>query len=411
MAQPTLDLRLHAWLQLHLTPGVGPVSALRLLQALGSPEAIFQACAAQLHGLVSPTQAQALARPPATLADQWARTQAWWAAEPTQRHLLCLHDAAYPAGLRALPDPPPLLYVHGQLQRLAGPAVAVIGSRQCSALGRHNARHFAAGLSAAGRVVVSGLAIGIDGEAHEGALGGAGGTVAVLGSGLDTVYPLRHQPLAQRIIAEGALVSEFPLGTPPRPTHFPRRNRLIAGLCQGVLVVEAGLPSGSLITAQFAADQGREVFAIPGDIHAPSVHGCHHLIQQGAMLVQSVQDILDALPAHPTLPPPEPPSSALPSAAAPASAAVPTHGPGVGTPPPSARRSAKPSPPPPVARLMPPGAHQVLAVLEAAPASVEQLSQHIGWPPATLHELLQELALWGLVQRQPNGQFQRIAHA
>lgn len=220
------------------------------------------------------------------------RTLAW--LDHPRNHLLTWNDAAYPALLREIPSPPALLHVCGDPEVLSLPQIAIVGSRNPTASGEQNATAFAEHLVRAGFVVTSGLALGIDACAHRGALA-AGKTIAVVGTGLDRVYPARHRDLAQSIADAGALVSEFPLGTPPKAEHFPRRNRIISGLGMGVLVVEAAVQSGSLITARLAAEQGREVFAIPGSIHSPLSRGCHALIRQGAKLVETAQDILEEL--------------------------------------------------------------------------------------------------------------------
>ena len=223
-----------------------------------------------------------------------------WAAED-DHHLVTLADADYPPLLLRITDPPPVLYVVGRREYLVRPMVAMVGSRNPTSAGMANARGFARALSEAGWTVASGMALGVDGAAHDGALSGGAGTVAVLGTGVDIVYPARHKALARRIAADGVLLSELPLGTGPSPGLFPRRNRLIAGLSQGVLVVEAALHSGSLITARHAADFGRDVFAIPGSIHSPLARGCNALIKQGAALVETADDVLAELPAsdHP----------------------------------------------------------------------------------------------------------------
>jgi len=208
---------------------------------------------------------------------------------------VALGDTAYPPLLLQTADPPLLLYVQGDLSKLTLPAIAIVGSRRASPQGVANARAFAQALSEQGWVIYSGLAQGIDAAAHEGALAGAAGTVAVVGTGLDRVYPASHRALAHRIAAHGALVSEFAPGTPPLAEHFPMRNRLIAGMSLGTVVVEAALQSGSLITARLATEAGREVFAVPGSIHAPQAKGCHWLLKQGAKLVESAQDVLEEL--------------------------------------------------------------------------------------------------------------------
>jgi DNA processing protein len=285
---------LSAWLRLLETPGVGRLSARRLLAAFGSPQAVFDAPPRSWREVIGAAAGQALAELPRELADLEQRTWAWLDSAPG-RTLLTLGDHRYPAALLETADPPLLLYAEGRLDRLAEPAVAVVGSRNPSAQGIANARSFAAALSAGGVVVVSGLALGVDGAAHEGALEGAAGTIAVLGTGLDAIYPRRHDGLARRIAEQGLLLSEYSLGTPPLAAHFPLRNRIIAGLSLGTLVVEAAVQSGSLITARLAAEAGREVFAIPGSIHSPQAKGCHALIKQGAKLVEQTQDILDEL--------------------------------------------------------------------------------------------------------------------
>ncbi|MEO8298436.1 MAG: DNA-processing protein DprA [Burkholderiales bacterium] len=285
---------LAAWLRLLETPGIGRLSARRLLAAFGSPQAVFEATLGARQQVVDATQAHQLALIPTGLDDLVART--WqWLQHDAGHALLTLGDPLYPPALLTLTDPPLLIYCIGRLDRLLGLSVAVVGSRNPSAQGIENARLFSADLSRAGLVVVSGLAMGIDGAAHDGALQGPAGTIAVVGTGLDQVYPSRHRALAQRIAADGLILSEFALGTPPLSANFPQRNRVIAGLTLGTLVVEAALRSGSLITARLASESGREVFAIPGSIHAPQSRGCHALIKQGAKLVESTQDILDEL--------------------------------------------------------------------------------------------------------------------
>lgn len=251
-----------------------------------------------------PVSPQAL---PASLA-ACERTQAWLAqSTPERQHAVwALGDPQYPAALLALHDPPPVLFACGQLTQTPGVCVAVVGSRNPSPQGRENARALANSLQSAGLCVVSGLALGIDGSAHQGALQAAPSglaspgcsTIAVVGTGLDRVYPRAHHALAQQVAAHGWLISELPPGTPPLAHHFPRRNRLIAALSSGVLVVEAALKSGSLITAELALAMGKEVFAVPGSIHSPLSRGCHALLRQGAKLVETVQDVLEELPMH-----------------------------------------------------------------------------------------------------------------
>lgn len=300
---------LSAWLRLALTPGVGNDKARELLAACGLPEAIFEQPESALAQLASPKQVKGLLTPPPELAEQLESTWRWLnetGPEGAPRRLLTLGDPLYPAGLLNLEDPPLMLFTLGAPG--LGPdtlvrSLAVVGSRNPTPQGAANARHFAKALAQAGLTIVSGLALGVDGAAHEGALEGmpadgalaALATVAVVGTGLDRVYPAKHRELAHRIAQRGLLVSEYLLGTPPLPSNFPKRNRLIAGLAQGTLVVEAALQSGSLITARLTAEQGKEVFAIPGSIHTTQSRGCHALIRQGAKLVESAQDVLEEL--------------------------------------------------------------------------------------------------------------------
>lgn len=299
-----------AWLRLTLEPDLTPAVARQLLAALGLPQQVFAAGRAALAAQVDGALASRWSQPPhADVADAIARALAW--AEQPGNHLITLADASYPQTLLAIHDPPPLLYVIGDPACLSRPALAVVGARSASAGGMDNARAFARHLAAQGWCVTSGLAQGIDAAAHEGALAAGlqgGGTVAVIATGADIVYPARNRALAHRIAAGGAIVSELPLGTPAQRFQFPRRNRLVAGLSQGVLVVEAAVHSGSLITARLAGETGREVFAIPGSIHSPLSRGCHALIRQGAKLVETAQDILDELGAMPG-PSPQPGSA------------------------------------------------------------------------------------------------------
>ncbi|QHE88522.1 DNA-processing protein DprA [Hydrogenophaga sp. BPS33] len=292
MLQPD---ELAAWLRLLLTPGVGPESARKLLAAFGLPDAIFAQPPSAWQAVVGARMAHALETEPADLQHHLDTLLTWVAQDP-QRHVLTLGDPLYPPELLQMSDPPLLLHVQGDVQALHhARRLAIVGSRNPTHQGAANAQQFAQALSQAGVCVVSGMALGVDGAAHEGALQGGSATVAVVGTGLDRVYPKRHLELARRIARQGAIVSEYLLGTPPLPENFPRRNRIIAGLSQGTLVVEAAVQSGSLITARLAAEQGREVFAIPGSIHAPQSRGCHALIRQGAKLVESAQDILEDL--------------------------------------------------------------------------------------------------------------------
>ena len=288
------QLELAAWLRLLETPGVGRESARKLLRSYGSARAIFESDIKGWEAIVGVRIARALARAPASLEQLVQRTTEWL-AEDAANALVVLGEAHYPQLLLEAADPPLLLYAKGDLRLLARDGLAVVGSRNPTPQGAENARAFSQHLSAAGLCIVSGLALGVDAAAHEGALGQIGSTIAVVGTGLDRVYPSRHRELAQRIAAQGLMLSEFALGTPPLTPHFPVRNRLIAGLSRGTLVVEAALQSGSLITARLAAESGREVFAIPGSIHSPQSRGCHALIKQGAKLVETAQDVLEEI--------------------------------------------------------------------------------------------------------------------
>ncbi|MBO9536197.1 DNA-processing protein DprA [Herbaspirillum sp.] len=286
---------LEAWLRLTLTDGIGSETGRRLLGAFGLPGQVLCAGAA-LDALVAPRIANALRKPPAAAMRAQIDAALSWAATPGNA-IVTLADAHYPRALLHIPDPPLLLYVKGNMALLAANALAVVGSRNATAQGLAHAERFSEQLSGAGVAIVSGLALGIDAAAHAGGLRGPGSTVAVIGTGIDIDYPQRNRALAQRIAQEGCIVSEYPLGMPPLAANFPRRNRLISGLAQAVLVVEAAARSGSLITARMAAEQGRDVFAIPGSIHSPLAKGCHQLIRQGAKLVETTQDILDEMPA------------------------------------------------------------------------------------------------------------------
>ncbi len=282
---------LAGWLRLTQVPGVGNEARRALLKAFGLPEAIFAASSSALAAVVGPLLAERL-----RTHDHAAEIEAAlaWAEQPGNR-LLTLADPDYPQSLLTADDPPLLLYARGRIDLLARPMLAVVGSRNATAQGERDAEAFAAALGQAGLTVVSGLALGIDAAAHRGGLSTEAGTVAVIGTGADRLYPARNEALARAIAGNGVILSEFPLGTPALAANFPRRNRLIAGLGLGCLVVEAALRSGSLITARLAAEAGREVFAIPGSIHSSLSRGCHQLIRQGAKLVESAQDILEEL--------------------------------------------------------------------------------------------------------------------
>jgi len=291
---------LAAWLRLTLTPDLGPRAARALLAAFGLPQAIFAAGREALARHVPEPLAARLAAPAdAAVASAVRAAERWLSLDPAHA-LVTLADADYPPLLLATSDPPPLLFAVGRRELLQRPALAIVGSRSATQQGAANAEAFALHLARAGLTIVSGLALGIDAAAHRGALraleeGAEASTIAVLGTGVDVVYPASNRPLYEAIRDRGLLLSEFSLGTPGIAHNFPRRNRIISGLARGVLVVEAALRSGSLITARLAAECGREVFALPGSIHSPTARGCHRLIKEGAKLVESAQDVLDEL--------------------------------------------------------------------------------------------------------------------
>ena len=280
-----------AWIGLSLIPGVGGETFRRLLSAFGEPEKIFAAGYSALIAIVKPEIARRICD--GIPREQIQPTLEW--LEQTQNHLVTLADEDYPQPLLQMADPPPLFYLKGRRELLGAGFFAIVGSRNATPQGAINARKFAQNLSDNGFCIVSGMAAGIDAAAHRGGLDGASSSVAVVGTGLDSVYPASNHALAHELAQKGALISEFPLGTPAKAQNFPRRNRIISGLSVGCLVVEAALRSGSLITARLAAEQGREVFAIPGSIHSPHSKGCHALIKQGVKLVECAEDILGEL--------------------------------------------------------------------------------------------------------------------
>ena len=286
-----IDDSLKAWLALSLIRGLGGESARLLLREFGSPDTVFAASNGSLKSFVKADTAAEIKK---GIADEAIAPALAWLEDPVN-HVVTLADSSYPQALLNIPDPPLLLYVKGRPDLLNRAALAIVGSRSATPQGIHNAEAFAKSLSDAGLSIISGLAHGIDAAAHRGALRGQGSSIAVVGTGLDKVYPAANRELAHALAQQGALVSEFPLGTPPLAANFPRRNRLISGMSLGCLVVEASLQSGSLITARLALEQGRDVFAIPGSIHAPQSKGCHALLKQGAKLVETAQDILEEL--------------------------------------------------------------------------------------------------------------------
>jgi DNA processing protein len=291
---------LKAWLALSLIRGLGGEGARCLLKAFGSPEAIFSASISSLKSAVKAEVANEIGK--GIDNDVLAATLIW--LEDANNHIITLADSAYPRALLNISDPPLLLYVKGRLELLNQFALAVVGSRNATPQGVNNAEAFAKSLSDTGLCIISGMAHGIDAAAHRGALCGKGGSIGVVGTGLDKVYPAANRDLAHALAHQGALVSEFPLGTPPLAANFPRRNRIISGMSAGCLVVEASLQSGSLITARLALEQNRDVFAIPGSIHAPQSKGCHALLKQGAKLVETAQDIIEELGGLPDVPAP-----------------------------------------------------------------------------------------------------------
>jgi DNA processing protein len=277
-----------AWLALDLIPGLGGEGLRQLLGQFGSPAAVLAQSNSALARIVSAKVAEAIVAGPA--AEKLDAAKKWLEGE--SNHLLTLADADYPASLLEISDPPPVLYLKGNRTLLGATGIAVVGSRNATPVGLQNAEAFSRALSVAGLTIISGMALGIDAAAHRGGLDGGSSSIAVVGTGLDLVYPARNKALARELAEKGLIVSEFSLGTPALAQNFPRRNRIISGLSRGVLVVEAALASGSLITARQAAEQGREVFAIPGTIHSPFSKGCHQLIKQGAKLVDDANDIL-----------------------------------------------------------------------------------------------------------------------
>ncbi len=357
-----------SWLRFTLVPEFGGAAQRRLLAALGSPEDALAASVNALERLVGRAAAEALKRGPEPA--RIAEALRWLEGEGAC--LLTLADPHYPAGLLETADPPVVLYARGRTELLQRPALAVVGSRNPTPGGVADAAAFAEALSNAGLTIVSGLALGIDTAAHRGGLAGASSSIAVLGTGLDRVYPARNRDLAHHLSAAGLMLSEFALATPAMAQNFPRRNRIISGLARGCLVVEAALRSGSLITARLALEQGREVFAVPGSIHSPLSKGCHWLIKQGAKLVESAQDVLEELQL---LQRPEVPGTA---AAA----------------PPLAVPDA--------------AAQTVLAAMGYHPVDLDLLCARTGLTPDAASAMLLTLELDGFVSRLAGGMYQRI---
>jgi len=354
---------LEAWVRLASIPGLSSTSQRKLLGAFGSPEAALQATASSVSGILGQRATQALLGGPDS--DLVARALTWLRV-PGNR-LLTLADNGYPQALLNTPDPPPVLYAKGRLDLLSRPAFAIVGARSATPGGVRDAEAFADALGNAGLTIVSGLANGIDAAAHRGGLRTQGSSIAVVATGLDKVYPARNKQLAHALAEHGLLLSEFPLGTPPLAANFPRRNRVISGLSKGVLVVEAALHSGSLITARQAVEQGREVFAIPGSIHSPLSKGCHWLIKQGGKLVESASDVLEEL--------------------------------GMGA------SHATPSPRP---SSLSDTQTQLLDAMGFAPIDMDTLCERTELAIETISTLLLNLELEGHISRVPGGLFQRL---
>jgi DNA processing protein len=409
---PLASDELHAWLRLACARGLKPAALRALLGAFGLPQQVLAQSFSALAAVAGGEAAQAaLAAPPSGFAQQAEAVRDWCAQSGNA--LVTLADAAYPPRLLTMTDPPPLLYVKGRLDLLHARSVAVVGSRSATPQAVEDAARFARTLAAAGVTVVSGLALGVDGAAHRGALDERGGTVAVIGTGADLVYPSAHHALATQIAARGAIVSEWPLGTPARSANFPQRNGVIAALVEGVIVMEAAMRSGSLITARLANEMGRDVFALPGSIHAPLARGCHRLIKQGAQLVETPEEVLEALgfaapaaakvtrapaqrrerrerherrsneTAHPR------------TASATGQIALPLDAP-----------QARPSAP----DRLDQDAQAVLAAIGHAPATLEILAQRTDMAEAVLQATLLRLELAGHVSALPGGWFARASH-
>ncbi len=364
-----LDAELAAWVALTQVPGLGGEGLRRLLMAFGSPEQVFSASRLALVQHVKPVVAEAIARGADDTDNALLDTLAAWLAA-TGNGIVTLADADYPQALLNIPDPPPLLYTKGNRALLNRPALAVVGSRNATAQGIGHAENFSQAISAAGLCIVSGMAHGIDSAAHRGGLRECGSSIAVVGTGLDRVYPAVNHELAHALAIGGLLISEFPLGMPPLAANFPRRNRIISGLALGCLVVEASVQSGSLITARMALEQGREVFAIPGSIHSPQAKGCHSLIKQGAKLVESAQDVLDELECY------------FPGGAIAA----------------SPHRDDRPL-----------QEHPVLAHMGFDPQGMDALAERSGLTVEALSAILLQLELEGRVAALPGGLYQRTS--
>jgi DNA processing protein len=360
------------WLTLYHAPGIGPLTFQRLLKQFADPAEVLRAPTNQLQASgLNPQTISALQQP----NQPQIENDLTWLEQPGNQLLTC-RDPAYPPLLLQIPAPPPLLYVHGNIDPLNQLQLAMVGSRNPTPSGRRTATEFSEHLACAGLIITSGLALGIDAASHKGAIKADKPTIAVMGTGLDRVYPACHRELAHQIAEQGTLVSEFPTGTSPRPENFPRRNRIISGLSLGTLVVEAATRSGSLISARYAAEQGREVFAIPGSIHNPLARGCHSLIRQGAKLVETAQDIIDELGAL-----------AL-------ACTVQTKQ--------NHSRGAEPYP------ELDPEYTQLLDFIGFDPTSVDTLVETSGLTPAEVSSMLLQLELREIVESSPGGLYSRL---
>ena len=389
---PATDNEVAAWLRLSMAPGLRPGALRAMLNAFGLPAAILEQPFALLAAATDEASARAALAPPGADFMCYLDAVLTWRDLPGNA-IVTLDDPAYPPALLTMPDPPALLYIKGRLDLLHAKGVAVVGSRSATPQGVEDAERFARALSEAGLAVVSGLALGIDGAAHRGALSGRGSTIAVIGTGADLVYPAAHQLLARQIAAEGAIVSEWPLGTPARAANFPQRNRLIAGLVGGVLIVEAAMHSGSLITARLDNEMGRDVFALPGSIHAPLSRGCHRMLKQGAKLVETPAEILEEL-GFVAPPPSKGDFTALFEGGRPSRQ----------TPTPKPTASATD------ASELAPEAQKLLAALGYAPATLEILATRTDMQEATLQSTLLQLELAGHLTVLPGSQFARASH-
>lgn len=365
MNPPLSEAQRRHWLALVRAPGLGAVLGARLVEYFGDPGAALAAGASGWAAAGVPAEFHAgLAQPDAAGIEA---DLAWLAGEG--RELLPLPDARYPRLLQEIGHAPLALFCHGDVALLSRTQIAVVGARSASPQGRETAQAFAAELTRCGLVITSGLAVGIDGAAHRGALDAGGATIAVCGTGLDRVYPARHRELAHEIAQRGLIVSEFPTGTPPLPENFPRRNRIISGLSAGVLVIEAAPQSGSLITARLATEQGREVFAIPGSIHTPLSRGGHALIRSGAKLTESVADILEEIAPQLGL------------------SIAPRTG---------------------MSEVLPPMQQRVLDALGFEATPFDRLAERLALPVSELSEALLTLELAGRVASAPGGAYQRL---